>query len=82
MISVLLVQARRTNTLLIKTNLPGFYKDTNTGAIINKNTSELQTIKAKIRKSKEQTALAERVGKIEGDLSEIKAMLKLLVNSK
>lgn len=64
----------------VKTNLPGYFKDTESGTIINKNIEEFKALKAKIKKAKEQEALAKKVDKLENDIQDIKSLLLQLVN--
>jgi hypothetical protein len=66
---------------LIKTNVPGYYKDTDTNAIIN-TSDEYQKYKQQRDKSKDYDALKNKVNKMENDISDIKNLLLQLVNGK
>jgi hypothetical protein len=66
---------------LIKTNVPGFYKDSETNAIIN-NTDEYNVFKSKKEKAKDFDTLKSKVNSMESDISEIKNLLLQLVNGK
>lgn len=64
---------------LIKTNVPGFYKDSETNAIINTSDDYL-TFKSQKEKVKDYDNLKNKVNKLEGDISDIKNLLLQLVN--
>jgi hypothetical protein len=66
---------------LIKTNVPGFYKDPETNAIINTN-DDYMAYKSQRDKSKDYDNLKNKVNKMEGDISDIKNLLLQLVNGK
>ena len=66
---------------LIKTNVPGYYKDSDTNAIIN-TSDEYQKFKQQRDKSKDYDALKNKVNKMENDISDIKNLLLQLVNGK
>jgi hypothetical protein len=64
---------------LIKTDLPGFYRDPRTGAVINTQGDEYLRIKAERAKAREIDAMKERLNSLSGDVNEIKAMLQILI---
>lgn len=66
---------------LIKTNVSGFYKDTETNAIINTN-NDYEQIKKQKLKVKEFDDLKNKVKTIESDMKDIKNLLLQLVNGK
>jgi hypothetical protein len=66
---------------LVKTNVPGYYKDTETNVIIN-TSDEYQKYKQQRDKSKDYDALKNKVNKMENDISDIKNLLLQLVNGK
>ncbi len=63
-----------------KTNIPGLYKDTTTGVIINRNKGEYEAIKAKRAQAKKQADLAHKVERMESEISDIKTLLLKLVD--
>jgi hypothetical protein len=65
---------------MYKTNIPGLYKDPITGVVINKNTSEYESIKAQRKKLKEAANLKKEVAELKQDMNEIKNLLRQLVN--
>jgi hypothetical protein len=67
---------------LVKTNISGFYKDINSGAVINKNNTELQQFMAERNRSLETQQMKERIDNLTNDVNEIKNLLKLLVANK
>lgn len=66
---------------LVKTNVPGYYKDTETNVIIN-TSDEYQKYLHQRDKSKDYDALKNKVHKMENDISDIKSLLIQLVNGK
>ena len=66
---------------LIKTNVPGYFKDTETNVIIN-TSDEYSYYKLKKDKSKEFESLKNKVNKMDNDISDIKNLLLQLVNGK
>lgn len=64
----------------MKTNVPGYIKDEETGAVINTNMSELEAYKQQLAQLKKQKALETKINSMESDISEIKNLLKALVN--
>ena len=65
---------------LIKTNVPGLYKDINTGVFIN--TNEYVKTSKKQRPDKEIIVLKNEIGSIKNELNDIKNLLTQLVNGK
>ena len=55
----------------------GFYRDTKTGAIVNRNHLEYQSY---IKQRQKLTSDKERIGKLEDDVSDIKSMLNNIVD--
>ena len=66
--------------MLQKTNTPGFYKDTESGAIINKNDTDYEKFKAAREEIKKNKQLAVRMDNLETELKDIKSLLLQLVN--
>jgi hypothetical protein len=66
---------------LVKTNIPNFYKDSDTNAIIN-TSDEYQIYKSKRDKFKQEQELKNKVDKMENDINDIKNMLLQIVNGK
>lgn len=66
---------------LLKTNIPGYYKDTTTNAIINTN-DDYEQIKKQRSKIREFDDLKNKVKTIESDMKDIKNLLLQLVNGK
>ena len=66
--------------MLQKTNTPGFYKDTDTGVIINKNDTDYEKFKAAREEIKKSKQLAVRMDNLETELKDIKSLLLQLVN--
>lgn len=65
---------------LLKTNVPGFYKDSETNAIINTNTDDYENFKNQRVKMKDYDNLKTKVNNIEHELSDIKSLLLQIVN--
>lgn len=65
---------------LLKTNQPGYYKDTSSGAIINIDDNYYQQILAERQRLKEQQALCDEMQTLKGELTEIKSLLAQIVN--
>jgi hypothetical protein len=65
---------------LVKTDQPGYLKDKLTGVIINTNDVDYQRILQSRVKQKESEELAERVGKLESGIDDIKSLLMQLMN--
>jgi hypothetical protein len=66
---------------LIKTNISGYYKDSNTNAIINTN-DDYEHVKKQKMKSKEFDDMKNKVNNIESDMRDIKNLLLQMVNGK
>ena len=66
--------------MLQKTNTPGFYKDTETGAIINKNDTDYEKFKAAREEIKKNKQVVARMDNLETELKDIKNLLMQLVN--
>lgn len=64
---------------LIPTNVPGLYKDPDTLAIINTNESEFLHYKEQVQRFKELNSVRNEVENLKADVSEIKEMLRTLV---
>lgn len=64
----------------VKTDQPGYLKDTRTGVIINTNDTDYQKILAGRQKQQESVQLTERIGKLETGLDDIKSLLTQLIN--
>ena len=60
-------------TQLEKTDKPGLYRDTQTGAVLNTDLTSLQAYK---RKKQKQLEFQERQERIEQEIDEIKSLLK------
>jgi hypothetical protein len=63
------------------TDVPGLYKDVNTGVVLNRNYSELQQYMAEREKFVKQEELNKKVEDLASAVSEIKEMLLLMVKS-
>ena len=63
----------------LKTNLEGFVKDTNTGAILNVDNSKLEAYKRQKQFINNTNRTNDRIEKVERDLSDIKDMLQTLL---
>lgn len=66
--------------MLQKTNTPGFFKDTETGAIINKNEMDYEKFKAAREEIKKNKQMAVKIDSLENELKDIKSLLLQLVN--
>lgn len=49
----------------VRTNIPGYVKDTRTGSIINTNVGEYQTVRTARRKKIEMEAMRENIVRLE-----------------
>lgn len=67
---------------LIQTEVPGLFRDTQSGAIINKNISELNHYMAARDKAIEEQATKDKIESLENDISDIKQLLMQLVQGK
>jgi hypothetical protein len=67
---------------LIATNLPGFYKNKNTGIIINKNKNELALVKNAVKNAKLANENKEKVEKLEDEVKQLKELLLQVIERK
>jgi restriction endonuclease S subunit len=67
---------------LVPTEVPGLFRDTKTGAIINKNVSELNQYRANLDQAIEQEKIKTKLETLDDDIREIKSLLKLMVQSR
>lgn len=65
-----------------KTNVPGFYRDLQTNAVINMNDAEYQQILIARKKNKEISNITSEVSNLKQEMSEIKNLLMVLINGK
>lgn len=65
---------------LVKTNVPGFYKDPDTNAVINNSTDDYEAFKSQRNKIRDYDNLKNKVNHIENELSDIKSLLLQIVN--
>jgi hypothetical protein len=61
--------------MLSKTDVPGFFKNTATGAIINNNEDEYKKILNARKMAKENKDLARRVDVLEKELKQLKELI-------
>jgi len=66
---------------LIQTNVPGLYRDMNTGVILNKNTSDLNYYMIERDRHIQQEAINKKVEDLTEAVTEIKQMLQLMVKN-
>jgi hypothetical protein len=66
----------------IQTNLPGYYKDINTGVVLNKNISEYNQYMIDREKMIQQDQLSKKVEELSDAVTEIKQILQLMVKNK
>lgn len=64
---------------LVKTNSPGFSKNTLTKFIVNTNDNELIAYKKHLKKAKQIIELEKKVNNYEKEISDIKSMLTKLL---
>ena len=67
---------------LVKTNVPGFLKDTDSGVIINNDDEAYRKFLASRDAARNAKDLAKRVSAVESDLKEIKHLLLQIVNGR
>jgi len=67
---------------LIQTNVPGLCRDTRSGAIINRNISEMNQHMLERNRLLENEKTNKRIDDLSNDVNEIKNLLKLLVANK
>ena len=65
--------------MLRKTEVAGLYKDTNSGAVINKDNTALRAYKARKNKERRIDEISVDVDNMKHDINEIKQLLKALV---
>ena len=75
------MKSKKTNNL-VATNVPGFYKNKNTGIIINKNRYELALIKNAIANAKITNENNEKVIKLEDEVKQLKELLMQVIERK
>lgn len=68
--------------MLIKTNVEGLLKDTESGAILNVDNKQLQAYNKQKKFMEERVKDSQRIQKVEKDLSEIKTMLNELIKER
>lgn len=66
--------------MLVKTDIPGYLKDTSTGAIINNDEEAYRRFQAAREASKKNNDLCKRIDAVEGDLKDIKNLLLQIVH--
>ena len=66
--------------MLVKTDHPGYLKDTSTGAIINNDDEAYRRFQAAREASKKNNELCKRIDAVEGDLKDIKNLLLQIVH--
>jgi hypothetical protein len=64
----------------VQTNIPGYLKDTNSGAIINNDDEEYKKFLAAREANKKNNNLCKRMTEVENDLREIKGLLQQLIH--
>ena len=68
--------------MFVKTNIEGYYKDTNTGAIINKNDSALISFNEKRKRIKESKQMKDKIGHLEQQIQELQQYIKVIIDKK
>lgn len=63
----------------IKTDIDGMVKDSHSKAVLNNDREALKAYKARKKRIKQQENLANRMRKLEDDVSEIKSLLQQLI---
>jgi hypothetical protein len=66
--------------MLVETNHPGYFKDTESGVIINNNEEEYKKFLASREASKKSNNLCKRMAEVENDLQDIKKLLLQIVH--
>ena len=66
---------------LIQTNVPGLYRDMNTGVILNKNTSDLNYYMIERDRLIQQEVINKKVEDLTEAVTEIKQILQLMVKN-
>lgn len=67
---------------LVETNHPGYYKDTETGVIINNNEEEYKKFLAQREASKRSNNISNKINELENDLKDIKSLLQQIINGR
>ena len=67
---------------LVQTDMPGFYRDMNTGAVLNRNYSELNQYMTERKRYIEQDQINKRINELETAVFEIKEILKMVVEKR
>jgi hypothetical protein len=65
----------------VATEAPGYFRDTATGAIINRNITELNQLHSERAKMAQQENINKKVEELSTSISEIKEILKILVKN-
>jgi hypothetical protein len=65
--------------MIVKTNVEGLVKDTQSGAILNVDNAKLQAYKKQKAFMEERNKDGERLNRVENDLTEIKNLLQALL---
>ena len=68
--------------MLVETNHAGYYKDTETGVIINNNEEEYKRFIAARDASKKNNGLCKKIEEIENDMRDIKSLLQQIIDGK
>lgn len=68
--------------MLVKTDVEGLVKDTESGAILNVNNAKLFQYKKQKQFMEERSKDSNRIQKVENDLNEIKSMLQELLRER
>lgn len=66
--------------MLVQTNYPGYWKDTDSGAIINNDDEEYKKFLAAREANKKNNHLCKRMTEVENDLRDIKNLLSQLLH--
>ena len=64
------------NANLIPTDAPGYYRNTDTGVVINKNISELERYTAEIKRAQDQDQLNTKVECLHAEIQLLKQFIK------
>lgn len=67
---------------LQKTNVPGYWKDSETNTVINKNYGELEVYLSQRQKNKQLKELMQENNEIKSELKQIKVLLNQLLKDK
>jgi uncharacterized protein YaaQ len=63
----------------IKTNIPGYIKNANTGVIINTNMDELRLVKTAIKSAKDRKQTNKKMKNLEDEITELKNLVSKLL---